>query len=311
MKIGNLEFKKGIFLAPMAGVTDAGFRYVCSLCGAELTTTEMISSKGLYYGSDATKNLLECYDDKNYKCVQIFGSDPFIMGQVCKLDCLKKFDIININMGCPAPKIFNNGDGSALMKNLDLAESIIKECKKNASVPITVKFRLGINEKTKNAVDFAKMCEKAGADAIIIHGRYREQYYSGKVDYASIKEVVDAVKIPVIGNGDIVDEESMKKMFDTGCSGVMIGRGALGNPLLFSKLTGTKCDLTRFECFEKHLEILRKIYNEKYLYKYMRKHYLWYVNSVPNASSYRAQLATCKSTDEALKILKNILGDLR
>ncbi len=304
MKIGSIEFKTGIFLAPMASVTDVGFRSVCTDFGAELTYSEMVSAKGLYYSSEKTQELLAFEDNCKAKAVQIFGNDPAIMAEIVK-GFGTKYDIIDINMGCPAPKVFKNGDGCALMGNIELAREIISACVKVSQVPITVKFRSGIDENHINAIEFAKMCESAGASAITLHPRTREQFYSGKADYELLRRVVQSVNIPVIGSGDVVDMQSYMRMKETGVSAVMIGRGALGNPEIFSILSGQNVPYSKFDAVKKHIEILRKYYSDDYLTKYLRKHFLWYVSGIDNVKQIKAKLALCDDLNVALQLIKD------
>lgn len=307
MKIGNIEFKTGIFLAPMASVTDVGFRSVCTDFGAELTYSEMVSAKGLYYGSEKTQELLAFEENSKLKAVQIFGNDAKIMAEVVK-SFGTKYDIIDINMGCPAPKIFKNGDGCALMGDIKLAKEIISSCVAVSKVPITVKFRSGINENCINAIEFAKMCEDAGASAITLHPRTREQFYSGKADYEVLKKVVQSVNIPVIGSGDVVDLASLEKMKATGVSAVMIGRGALGNPEIFSILSGQIAPYSKLEAIKKHILILKKYFSDEYLTKYLRKHFLWYVSGFDNVKQVKAKLAVCNDLDVAIKLIESVLN---
>ncbi|MBO4412800.1 MAG: tRNA-dihydrouridine synthase family protein [Clostridia bacterium] len=344
MKIGKFKFTNGIFLAPMAGVTDVAFRSICKEFGADSTYTEMVSAKGLIYGDEKfekqfneqtfsedetflNKNILNkefIKNNKDYvknktaalflteenetpKVVQLFGSDPEIMAKACRHPLIQKFDIIDINMGCPAPKIIRNGEGSKLMENFELAEKIIKACKAATNKPITVKFRKGFKKDV--AVLFAKMCEKAGADAITIHARLASEMYSGSVDLECVKQVKAAVKIPVIGSGDVKDKESFIKMKQTGVDAVMIGRGALGRPYIFKEL---KDDVNfnlkeKIECAKKHIEILRKYFKEEFLTKYMRKHMLWYASGGQN-KQLKAKLAVSENLDESLELLKKILS---
>lgn len=306
MKIGNITFNSNIFLAPMAGITDVGFRSVCSDFGAELTYTEMVSAKGLYYGSEKTKELLAFEDNCKIKAVQIFGNDADIMANICA-SFGTTYDIIDINMGCPAPKIFNNHDGSSLMGNINLAREIISKCAKASLVPITVKFRSGIDSNSINAVEFAKMCEEAGASAITIHARTRTQMYSGHVDYDIVRAVKNVVSIPVIGSGDIVDKESLNKMLETGVDAVMIGRASQGNPEIFSTLLNIKPPYSKFEAVEKHVTILRQYFPDSYIIKYMCKHFLWYLGSIDNAKTYKLQIINAKTVDECLNILQTAL----
>ena len=231
LKIGNVELENNVLLAPMAGITDKAFRMIVKSHGAGLTCTEMCSSKAISFGDKKTEDLLNTEGEERPIAIQIFGSDPKIMGEVSK-KVSTKCDILDINMGCPAPKVVKNGDGSKLLLNLDLVEEIVKAVVKNSKVPVTVKIRAGWDEKHIVAVDAAKKIEAAGASAITIHGRTREQYYGGKADLEVIKRVKQAVNIPVIGNGDIVSAPTAKEMLEeTGVDGIMIGRGALRKSL--------------------------------------------------------------------------------
>lgn len=239
MNISNITIENGLFLAPMAGITDKSFRALCKNFGAGLTTTEMVSVKGLYYNSKNTFKLLEISSCEKPCAVQLFGHEPEIFKAVLKSGVLDKFDIIDINMGCPAPKIVKNGDGSALMKNLDLASQIIKACVASTTKPVTVKFRKGFKKNDDKLIEFAKMCEESGANAITIHPRTREDMFSGTIDLNDIKKVKESVSIPVIGNGDVVDICSYEQMSQV-CDGVMIGRGAFKRPEIFSEIINSQ-----------------------------------------------------------------------
>ncbi|MEG1499459.1 MAG: tRNA dihydrouridine synthase DusB [Clostridia bacterium] len=303
MKIGKFNFEKGLFLAPMAGVSDIGFRNACKKFGAELTCTEMISANGLLHNSEKTKNLLYCSSLEVPKAVQIFGSDPKVMEKACMHPLLKDFDIIDINMGCPAPKIVKNGEGSALMKNLQKAEEIVSVCVIAADKrPVTVKFRKGINEENVNCVEFAKMCERAGASAIAIHGRTAKQMYCGNVDYDSIERVKNAVSIPVIGNGDVFDRQSYERMLKTSVDGVMLARGTLGKPWLFSSLFDNNMQINRVEIVKNHIDILKQFYDEKWITLYMRKHLLWYLKDVDGANEAKRRIVSSETIDDAFML---------
>ena len=231
MKIGNVELENNIFLAPMAGITDKAFRKIVKEQGAGLVYTEMISSKALFYEDKKTEKLMDVTGEKRPIAIQIFGSEPEVLGKTAA-KIQKNCDIIDINMGCPAPKVVKNGDGSKLLQNPHLIEQIIKEVVKSVEIPVTIKIRKGWDEKHINAVEIAQIAENTGASAITIHGRTREEYYTGKADLEIIKQVKEAVTIPVIGNGDILSEEDAKHMLDyTKVDGIMIGRGALRKPM--------------------------------------------------------------------------------
>ena len=308
MKIGNVEFKNNLILAPMAGVTDVAFRSICIDMGADAGVTEMISAKALSYDNEKTKDLLITADNEKIKIVQIFGHEPEIMAKMCASEYLKDFDIIDINMGCPAPKIVNNGDGSALMKDINLAREIIKSCVQATDKPITVKFRSGFDKNSINAIEFAKMCEEAGAKAITIHARTREQMYSGKADLDIAKSVKQSVKIPVVVSGDIVDLNSYKNIMNyTGCDGAMVGRGALGFPQLFSILKGENKSYNKFEIICKHINILRKYYSDRFISGHIRKHLLWYLKGENNASEMKIFVSTEPDLEVILDRLKDFL----
>lgn len=305
MIVDGKEFGK-IFLAPMAGVSEVGFRHACKLAGADLTFTEMVSSKALSYDSAKTIDLLTTSPLENVKAVQIFGHEPNVMAEVCKREELQKFDIIDINFGCPAPKIVNNGDGSAILKDLKLLEEIVSSCVKATQKPISCKFRIGYNAGDNIAVQVAKICENAGAKMLTVHGRTKSQGYSGQVDLESIASVKANVKIPVIGNGDVVDENSYKQMLSTGVDAVMIGRGALGNPNIFNMLKGNE-KIDQFKLVKAHYNELKKHYSERFINVTMRKHLLWYVGGIKNANDIKQKIATCEDTNMALELVKEIL----
>lgn len=308
MKIGNVVFKNNLILAPMAGVTDVAFRSVCIEMGADAGVTEMVSAKALSFENEKTEDLLKTAPNEAIKIVQIFGHEPEIMAKICASEELQKFDIIDINMGCPAPKIVGNGDGSALMKNIPLAREIIEACVKATEKPITVKFRSGFDGGHINAIEFAKMCEEAGAKAITIHGRTREQMYGGVVDLDIIKSVKEAVTIPVIASGDIVDKKSLEKTKEyTHCDAFMIGRGALGNPAIFAELSGLNTTLDRYDLVEKHTQLLRKYFPDRFVSPHMRKHYLWYLKGFSGASSIKVQVSTETNIEKSLSMLKTFM----
>lgn len=305
MEINGKEFGK-IFLAPMAGVTDIGFRHACKLAGADLTFTEMVSAKALSMNSAKTKELLITSPIEKPVAVQIFGHEPETMANVCKCEDLQKFDLIDINFGCPAPKIVNNGDGSALLKNLKDLEKIVYACSKSSAKPISCKFRKGFGNNDNIATTVAKICEDNGAKMITIHGRTRSQMYSGGVDYETIAKVKASVKIKVVGNGDVVDLVSYNKMLSCGVDAVMVGRGALGNPNIFACLKG-KPEQDKFFLIEQQVNQLKNFFSSNYINATMRKHLLWYISGINNATLYKQQIATCDDIDKSLQMVKNLL----
>ena len=284
------------FLAPLAGITDAVMRELCSSMGASLTYTEMVSAKGIYYQDNKTEKLLYIPKGARKTAIQIFGSDPRIMGEATyKLNSIDNFSL-DINIGCPAPKIVKNGDGAALMRDPDLIYKIVLQVVKNTDKPVTVKIRKGWDDESVNALVVSKAAEDAGASAIAIHGRTREQFYSGVADWDIIRKVKEASSVPIIGNGDVKSPEDAKKMMEkTGCDYVMIGRAALGNPWIFRELNASYNGLEspkpsedeKFEMMDRHLLGLIDLKGEYIAVREMRKHVSWYVKGMKNAAKIR------------------------
>lgn len=300
----RLNFSKiPLFLAPMAGVTDVGFRYLCSYFGADATVTEMLSARAMAHNPKKTEFLTLTTQQEKWKIAQVFGHELDYMVKAISSSMLEKFDSFDINMGCPAPKIVKNGEGGALMDNLLLASKIITACKNATDKPLSVKFRKG--NKTENFLEFAKMCEDSGADFVTFHARTVAQGYSGKADLEAISTVKAKLKIPVVGNGDVVDEQSFNQMKSTGVDGVMVGRGAMGKPWIFAQLKNLSINFDKTEVVKKHIEILRKYFDESWLKLYIRKHLLWYASGMSMSSAIRLKLATCENIDQCLQILSD------
>lgn len=299
LKIGNIQLENNLILAPMAGVTDLPFRKICKEFEPGLVCTEMVSSKAIFYDDSKTKLLMNTNGEKRPISMQIFGSDEETMGYASKY-VSELADIVDINMGCPAPKVVKNGDGSKLLLDIDKAEKVIKSVVKNSNKPVTLKLRKGWDLNNIVAVEFAQMAEKAGVSSITIHGRTRTEMYSGKADLDIIKKVKESVKIPVIGNGDIVDEESALKMFEyTGVDGIMIGRGTFGNPWIFKRIkhfleTGEKLpEISKEEklrVIKKHIKLELEEKEEITAIREMRKHIAWYTKNMPNSSEFRNEI---------------------
>ena len=314
IKIKDLELENNLILAPRAGVTDLPFRKICKEFGPGLVCTEMVSSKAIYHDDTKTKLLMNTDGEKRPISMQIFGSDEETMGYAAKY-VSKIADIVDINMGCPAPKVVKNGDGSKLLLDIEKAEKVIKAVVKNSTKPVTLKIRKGWDCNNIVATEFAQMAEKAGVSAITIHGRTRTEMYSGKVDLDIIKKVKESVKIPVIGNGDIVDEESALKMFEyTGVDGIMIGRGTFGNPWIFERIkyyleTGEKLPLVtneeKLRVIKKQIQLELDNKPEVTAIREMRKHIAWYTKNMPNSSEFRCEINKIEDKEQLMEIVED------
>ncbi len=318
LKIGNVELENNLILAPMAGVTNQPFRMICKEFGPGMVCTEMASSKAIFHDDRKTNRLLNTEGEKRPISFQIFGSDEETMAYAASY-VSKMADIVDINMGCPAPKVVKNGDGSKLLLDLEQAEKVMKAVVKNAKVPVTLKYRKGWDNDNIVAVEVAKIAEKVGISAITIHGRTRSEFYTGTADLEIIKQVKQAVNIPVIGNGDIVDEETALRMFEeTGVDGIMIGRGSFGNPYIFQKIahflkTGEKLaepsKEEKLQIIKKHIDLAVKEKGEIAV-RELRKHIAWYTKNLKNSSEFRSSINQIETEKELIEKIEEYFKTL-
>ena len=299
--INGITVKNNVFLAPLAGYTNYPFRRLCKGYGAGLCYTEMVSAKGLKYGSENTEDLLYTDENEGLCAVQIFGNDPQIMRAACEHEKIKPFPIVDINMGCPVPKIYKNGEGSALLENPQLAEKIVRECVKSGKT-VTVKFRIGIDGKRLITEEFAKRMEGAGASLITVHGRTKDKIYAGEVNFDEIAAAKRAVKIPVIANGGVFSNEDAERLMDrTGADGVMVARAALFDPQIFCALTGEPTE-SKLEMFKKQLKWTEQVCDERFVVVFMRKMAAFYVKGMRGAAAYKERLFRAQTAEEILAI---------
>ncbi|MCU9807965.1 tRNA dihydrouridine synthase DusB [Paraclostridium sp. AKS46] len=318
MKIGNVTLDNKVFLSPMAGVTDLPFRLICKEQDCGMLYTEMINAKALCYDDQNTKKMLKIEKEEHPVAVQIFGSDPAFMGGAAEILNEYPNEILDINMGCPAPKVIKNGDGSALMKNPKLAEEVLKSVVKNSKKPVTLKIRKGWDDNNINAVEIAKIAEASGISALAIHGRTREQYYSGKADWDIIAKIKESINIPVIGNGDVFEVEDAINMINkTNCDAIMIGRGAQGNPWIFKRInhymktgeilpepTGEE----KINTALKHLKLAIDEHGEYVAVREMRKHIAWYLKGLRGSARLRDEINKIESYEEVVNKLRDYLS---
>ena len=315
LTIGNVTLENNLILAPMAGVTDLPFRLLCREQGAGLLCTEMVSAKAIYFKNKNTKSLMQILPQERPVSLQLFGSEPELMGFIAGQIEEQPFDILDINMGCPVPKVVNNGEGSALMKNPRLVGEIVKKVASSIKKPLTVKIRKGFTEEFVNAVEIAKIIEDAGAAAVAVHGRTRERHYSGKADWDIIRRVKEAVSIPVIGNGDVDSPESARRLLEeTGCDGIMIGRAARGNPWIFSRIhsyleNGTIPEPPSVsdvrEMILKHARLQLEYKGEYTGMREMRKHVAWYTAGMPHSASVRRQVNEIETYEQLQRLVES------
>lgn len=318
LQIGKVCLDNNLILAPMAGVTDLPFRLLCREQGAGLVCMEMVSAKAIYYKNQNTESLMEIHPEEKPASLQLFGSDPYILSEMAKRIEEKPFAILDFNMGCPVPKVVNNREGSALMKEPELVREILTGLVKAIKKPVTVKIRKGFDEDSVNAVEIARIAEDCGVAAIAVHGRTRQQYYSGKADWDIIRQVKEAVRIPVIGNGDVVDGASAKALLEqTGCDGIMIGRAAQGNPWIFKEVlqyleSGIENDpptnAEKKEIILRHARLQLEYKGEYTAVRELRKHLSWYTAGMPGSAKIRQKVNSLETIEELFRCIEEYLG---
>ena len=319
LRIGNVTLKNNIILAPMAGVSDLPFRLLCAEQGAGMVCMEMVSAKAIYYNNKNTDQLMETHPGEHPVSLQLFGSEPDIIADMAKRIEERPFDVLDFNMGCPVPKVVNNHEGSALMKNPELVEEILSKLVKAVQKPVTVKFRKGFDDAHVNAVEIAKIAEACGVAAVAVHGRTREQYYSGQADWDIIAKVKESVKIPVIGNGDVDSPEKAKALLEqTGCDGVMIGRAAQGNPWIFGQVRDylengiippAPTNREKREMILRHAALQLEYKGEYTGVREMRKHLSWYTVGMPNSARFRQVINTMETMEGLMNSVNEIFKD--
>ena len=317
LKIGNVCLDNPVILAPMAGVSDLPFRLLCKEQGAGMVCTEMISAKAILYGNKNTEELMRIHPKEGPVSLQLFGSDPKIIGEMAKRIEDRPFAVLDLNMGCPVPKVVNNGEGSALMKNPALAGRIIEAVARSIHKPVTVKIRKGFDETSINAVEIARIAQESGAAAVAVHARTREQYYSGQADWEIIARVKEAVRIPVLGNGDVTDAETALAMMEqTGCDGVLVGRAARGNPWIFREILAAMKGEAKpqrpdrqalYEMILRHAGLLAEYKGEYTAVREMRKHVAWYSTGLPHAAGMRRKINEMETMQQLTDGMKELL----
>ncbi|MBO5525922.1 MAG: tRNA-dihydrouridine synthase [Clostridia bacterium] len=308
LKIGTIELPSNLFMAPLAGYTNYAFRKQCYKYGAALAFPEMMNARGFLYNPKGTAELLHTEEEEKVKAVQLFGKDPDLLRRVAESETLSYVDLIDINMGCPMPKIYKNGEGSALLNDIRLAEKILREVKKSGKL-LSVKYRIGVDSSRLVTVDFAKMCEQVGVNMITIHGRTRDQVYAGEVNFDEIARAKQAVNIPVVANGGVFDEASAEKLLnETGADGIMLARGALYNPQLFAILTGRETD-SKKEMILEQLEDTSRLFSPHFTVVFMRKMVAFYIKGMYDNVKYKERLFATQTKEELISLVEEIFSD--